>query len=358
MEKSKVDLNGQHILITGGTGFFGAHIVTALLQQHAEVKLSVLDITKPSDWRPPREDIVFYQADVTRSEELLNAISEARPTVVIHSAGIVPTGSDRYSDRLRSRVFSVNVEGTKNVLNAAKAAKVRAVVYTSSIAVITDDNVTDYPNFDESMPIGSAYLIYGASKTLAESLVFAENNETLTTCVLRPSVMCGPGDTMLLPTVHACIAKGETPFIIGDASNLYDFSYVSNVADAHVLAVENLLTSKTAAGEAFFITNGEPVPFRDFCLAVWAHFGHVPKFQVRIPVGVASVVGFIAEWATWMLGTQATLNRGTVRDYTQTAYANIGKARRILGYEPRVSLDEGLKIACKVSAPVFIIHLQ
>ena len=348
MEKSKVDLSGQRVLLTGGTGFLGRHIVAALLEQHPEASLSILDITKPLDWKPPREDIAFYQADITKSDEVLEAVSDAMPTIIIHSAGVVPTGSDRYNDRLRSRVFSVNVEGTKNVLEAAKATRVQAVVYTSSITIITDDNATDYPNFDEATPIGRASLIYGASKTVAEPLVLAENSDSLATCALRPSVMCGPGDTSLLPTIHACIAKGETPFIIGDALNLYDFSYVSNVADAHVLAAENLLTTKTAAGEAFVITNGEPVPFRDFCMAVWANFGHVPKIQVRIPVGVASMVGFIAECATWALKTQATLSRGSVRDYTQTAYANISKARRILGYEPRVSLDEGLRKACEV----------
>jgi sterol-4alpha-carboxylate 3-dehydrogenase (decarboxylating) len=348
MEKSRVNLSGQHVLVTGGTGFLGSHIVTALLEQHPDVKLSVLDITKPTDWKPPRRAVEFYQADITRPDEVQTAISDANPTILIHSAGIVPAGSDRYSNRLREPVYSVNVEGTKNVLSAAKAAKVKAFIYTGSITIITDDNANDYRNFDESTPIGNAFLIYGASKALAEPLILAENSEDFRTCALRPSVICGPGDTQLVPTIHACIAKGETPFIIGEATNLYDFTYVTNVADAHVLAVENLLTTATAAGEAFLITNGEPMPFRDFCLAVWANFGHVPKFQVTIPVSVASVVGFIAERATWLLGTQATLSRGSVRDYTQTAYANISKARRVLGYEPRVGLDEGLKIACEV----------
>jgi sterol-4alpha-carboxylate 3-dehydrogenase (decarboxylating) len=169
------------------------------------------------------------------------------------------------------------------------------------------------------------------------------------TCSIRPSVILGPGDYQLVPTIQRCIAKGETPFIIGEATNLYDFTYVSNVADAHVLAVENLLTSKTAAGEAFFISNGQPVPFRDFCLAIWADFGHVPKYQVRIPTAVASVVGLIAEWVTWFTGTEATVCRGSVKDYTQTAYANLSKAREILGYEAKVSLPEGIRLSCEVS---------
>jgi sterol-4alpha-carboxylate 3-dehydrogenase (decarboxylating) len=116
-----------------------------------------------------------------------------------------------------------------------------------------------------------------------------------------------------------------------------------------VLAVENLLTTKTAAGEAFFISNGQPVPFRDFCLAIWADFGHVPKYEIRIPRSVAWVAGFVAEWVTWLTGTEATVSRGSVKDYTQTAYANLRKAREVLGYEPKVGLAEGVKLSCNVS---------
>jgi sterol-4alpha-carboxylate 3-dehydrogenase (decarboxylating) len=187
-------------------------------------------------------------------------------------------------------------------------------------------------------------------KGIAENLVLAANSPKMTTCSIRPSVILGPGDYQLVPTIQRCIAKWETPFVIGSAENLYDFTYVSNVADAHVLAVENLLTTQTAAGEAFFISNEQPIPFRDFCLAIWADFGHVPSFQVWIPTSVAWFAGLLAEWATWLTGTEATLSRGSVKDYTQTAYANLSKAREILGYKPRVSLSEGIKLSCQVSS--------
>lgn len=101
------------------------------------------------------------------------------------------------------------------------------------------------------------------------------NRKSLSTCVLRPSVLFGKGDTQLLPPIHACLAKQETPWIVGDGSNLWDVTYVDNVADAHVLAAQNLVSSKTAAGEVFFIQNNEPIAFRDFCLEIWKNFGHV-----------------------------------------------------------------------------------
>jgi len=128
-----------------------------------------------------------------------------------------------------------------------------------------------------------------------------------------------------------------------------DFVYVSNVADAHVLAVRNLLGSCTAAGEAFFITNGEPTAARDFLIAIWKEFGHVPRYQVRIPEGLAWWLGYGLEWIGWATGKEAMLSRGLVWDATATRYVSIAKAGRVLGYKPRVSLPEALKVSCQVS---------
>ena len=129
---------------------------------------------------------------------------------------------------------------------------------------------------------------------------------------------------------------------------MWDVTYVTNVADAHVLAAENLLSSRTAAGEAFFISNNEPIPFRDFCLAVWAHFGHYPRFQIQIPERLAIVIGTLAEWTTWLMGTTATLSSGSVMDACGTRYFNLTKARKILGYKTRVGVEEGIRISCEV----------
>jgi sterol-4alpha-carboxylate 3-dehydrogenase (decarboxylating) len=186
--------------------------------------------------------------------------------------------------------------------------------------------------------------------------VLASNAPNFLTCSIRPSVILGPGDYQLVPTIHRCIKKFETPFVIGSAGNLYDFSFVTNVADAHVLAVTNLFTTKTAAGEAFFISNGEPIPFRDFCLAIWAEFNHVPPIEVRIPIFVAWLVGWLCELITYLTGTEATLSRGSVRDYTQTAYADLSKSRVVLGYEPRIKLRDGIRVSCDVRLLPFKVH--
>lgn len=176
------------------------------------------------------------------------------------------------------------------------------------------------------------------------------DDQKMATCALRPSVLFGPGDHQLIPSIYACIAKGESPFVIGDGENLWDVTYVGNVADAHVLAVENLLSSKTAAGEPIFLSNEEPITFRDFCLAIWSHFGHYPSFELHIPVSVAALAGCIAECVTWFTGTPATLSRGSVRDACGTRYCSGEKARKILGYRPRIGIEEGIRVSCEVGA--------
>lgn len=164
--------------------------------------------------------------------------------------------------------------------------------------------------------------------------------------------MFGPGDYQLIPSIYACIFKGETPYLVGEGDNLWDVTYVCNIADAHVLAVENLLSSRTAAGEAFFISNEEPITFRDFCLAIWAEFGHYPPFTFHIPVSIATFVGYIAEWVTWFTGTPTTLSRGSVLDACATRYCSGEKAHKILGYKPRVGIEEGIRISCNVRVTV------
>jgi sterol-4alpha-carboxylate 3-dehydrogenase (decarboxylating) len=190
--------------------------------------------------------------------------------------------------------------------------------------------------------------VAGHDQAAAEALVLQHTSDMMPTCTLRPSVVCGPGDHQLVPTIHACIAKKETPFVIGTGSNLWDVTYVTNVADAHVLAAENLKSSRTAAGEAFFIQNNEPITFRDFCLAVWAHYGHTPPFELHIPERLAYLVGLVSEALAWVTGKTTAISRGSVRDACAVRYANGEKARRILGYEARVGIEDGIRMSCEV----------
>ena len=162
----------------------------------------------------------------------------------------------------------------------------------------------------------------------------------------------GENDSQLIPSIHACIENGETLYIIGNGLNLWDTDYVGNVADAHVLALNNLFTSRTAAGEIFFIQNNETVPFRDLCLEIWKNFQHFPPYEVTIPESLGWAMGLLSEWYVWLAGKTTTLSRGSVMDACAIRYASQRKAEQILGHHPKVGLEEGLRISCQVKYSV------
>ncbi|KAF2710465.1 C-3 sterol dehydrogenase/C-4 decarboxylase-like protein [Pleomassaria siparia CBS 279.74] len=334
------------ILVTGGCGFLGSEIVRSLISTN-DYDITAVDINPPSLGTSSFAQVRYVRANVLDPEELQKVFNQAKPVVVVHTVGVYHVGAARYGEKGQETVFEINVTGTRNVIEAATSCEAKALVFTSSVTVLLDQMWEDFLNADETWPTGRATTAYGQSKTAAEDLVLAANKTDFATCSLRSAPIFGPNDPACMSIFHRCIERGETPFIIGSGTNLCDFVYVSNVADAHVLAVRNLLKSGTAAGEAFFITNGEPITARDFCIAIWKEFGHVPSFQVRIPKALAWWLGLGAEWASWATGTQGSLSRGVVWDATATRYVSIAKARRVLGYDPRVSLPEALKISCK-----------
>ncbi|KAE8150521.1 hypothetical protein BDV25DRAFT_154230 [Aspergillus avenaceus] len=337
----------NRVLISGGTGFVGAAIARALAEKHPDCTIFILDLKPPGPVHVVPDNIEFFQADVTSRNQVNKAIQQVRPNIITHTAGVVPPLSERFRRRLEGHVWRTNVDGTWNMLQAARQNGVRGFIYTSTCCVVTDHTDVSYRNIDERWPTPSSSLIYGESKAAAEAMVIRESDDTMATCSLRPSVLCGPGDYQLVPAIHACIAKGETPFIIGNGQNLWDVTYVTNVADAHVLAVENLMSSKTAAGEVFFIQNNEPITFRAFCLSIWAHLGHTPPFGVHIPEALAYFVGLVCEFLTWIFGTTTAISRGSVRDVCSIRYASGEKARRILGYEARIGIEYGIQMSCE-----------
>lgn len=165
VRERKTSMSGIRVLVTGGSGFVGGEVVKALTSQHPEFDLSVLDILPLAPEYLQEADIRFFHADITDPAAVEKAIQAARPHLIVHTAGVVPTRKARYSPTLQKELtYNINVDGTKYVLEAAKKYGVRRFVYTSSVTVITDDTNHDYPNVTEEMPLGRAKLVYGASK--------------------------------------------------------------------------------------------------------------------------------------------------------------------------------------------------
>lgn len=161
---------GLPVLITGGTGFVGSAIVTALQDQHPEWALTVLDLKAPATARP---HVQYLSGDITSVADVKGALEEAKPALIIHTAGLVPALAERYGRKERAKVFEVNVEGTRIMLAAAKENGVKAFVWTGSCTAVTDDFRYQYPNVDERWPTSNHSLIYGESKVCV--LIFGPN---------------------------------------------------------------------------------------------------------------------------------------------------------------------------------------
>lgn len=341
-----------HVTVIGGCGFLGSHIVSLLHKRHPQTTISVLDLRTTSN-RLTSPLITYHDADITDAPLLTTLFAQLRPDAVIHTASphfhLPPAVHD-----------AVNVQGTKNLLAAAQAAGVKAFVYTSSASVVLGPE-TELVNATEAWPLvtGAAQPEhYTSTKAYAEQAVLAANRTpaTFLTCAIRPAGIFGEGDIQLLPPMIGAYKKGQTKFQVGDNSNLFDFTYVENVAFAHLLAVQALLATARMAptvpldservdGEPFFVTNGQPVYFWDFARAVWHECGdRRPLSQVwRLDKDFAFAVGGLLEWVFWAIGKTPNITRKQVRYSTFAKYHNIDKAKRRLGYYPLVELDEGVR---------------
>lgn len=153
-----------NVLVTGGCGFLGTAIVSALLETK-RYNVTAIDINPPSLGSStfPTE-VRYVRANVLDREALQKVFDEARPAIVVHTVGVYPLGVARYSMKGKDAVFKVNVEGTRNVLEATKECGAKGLVFTSSVTVVLDELKEDFKNIDETWPTGRAETSYGLSK--------------------------------------------------------------------------------------------------------------------------------------------------------------------------------------------------
>ncbi|KAJ7671487.1 3-beta hydroxysteroid dehydrogenase/isomerase family-domain-containing protein [Mycena polygramma] len=329
-------------LVLGGDVFAGRHVVEQLKARGDTV--FVFDSTQRHD------DVECYSGDICVPGQVFDVIQKTGATCVIHT--ISPL-SIKNRDNL-SIFHQVNVEGTKCVIAAAKAAGVRKLIYHSSAGVVFDGR--DIVNGDESLPYPKRHFDpYTASRALAEQLIIAANDEGLRTVCIRPTGIFGPWDQEMIVGFYDSWKRGTTHVQLGANKNLTDRTYAGNIAHAILLASDKLsdpVVSEQVAGQTFFITNNDPRLFWDFTRSVWAGFDrifpdrpkHAPKKPVVIPRALAMLMAYISQFVAWLRGDKDQFfTPYTVTFATATMYFNSAKARRVLGYEPQVGVDEGIE---------------
>lgn len=321
--------------VTGGCGFIGQAIVRALQARGDEVR--VLDIADSC----PVEGVDYRKTDITDRDAVDSALQGVE--LVVHNAAVVHT---RQSDE--AICWKVNLGGTQTVLNAARDLGIGRFIQISSGSVVYEGR--DIENGDESLPYASvSQAPYADSKIAAERWALEQNSEAIRTCALRPHVVFGPGDARFMPALLAKGPKGKLRVQVGMRDWLSDYTYVTNLADAVVLA-DVALSEGRAGGEAYFITNGEPIPFWDFVRKVAARLGW-PPIKYRIPRAIPYGLAAAKETLDAMRGIRGApedgMSRFAIRYLCTHHYFSIDKARADLGYVPAVTIDEGIEITCK-----------
>lgn len=161
---SKMSTARIPILVTGGCGFLGTEIVSALLST-SRYDITVIDINPPALGTSTfTQNVRYVRCSVLDLSALESVLAEASPAIVVHTVGVYRLGAARYSMVGKEADFQVNVEGTRNVVEAAKKCGARGLVYTSSVTVVLDELGVNFRNVDERWPTGRATTSYGQSK--------------------------------------------------------------------------------------------------------------------------------------------------------------------------------------------------
>lgn len=321
----------MYALVTGAGGFLGRQIVEELLAAGERVR-ALVRRPCPELVANSVETVIGDVRDAAAAGDACGGVD-----VVFHVAGVAGIwGSwDHY--------HGTNTLGTQNIVAGCLAHGVGRLVYTSSPSVTFDGG--DQCGVDESVPYASRWLChYPHSKALAEQHVLEANGrDGLLTCALRPHLIWGPGDHHLIPRIVERARRGRLRRV-GDGTNLIDMVHVENAALAHVRAATALVPGARVGGRAYFISQGEPVNCWEWIDQVLALAGVAPVTQ-SLSFGTAWRLGATLEaaWRVLRLRGEPPMTRFLAAQLAKSHYFNIDRARADLGYEPRVSTDEGMR---------------
>lgn len=319
-------------VVTGGRGFVGYHLVDALMARGDEV--TVIDMADSAH----RNDVRYIRADICEEEAMRRAVEGA--DVIFHSASVVHT-----KQNLVDQVWRVNLGGTETVMRACEKEGVPRIVYVSSASAVYEGN--DIRNGDETMPYSRiSQAPYADSKIAAEKAVLSANGTKFATCAIRPHVIFGPGDRRFIPNILKRAKQGTLRVAVGrEKKKLSDFTYIDNLIDAMLKADAALAPGSKVAGQAYFITNGEPMGFWDFVEIFIEKYGSKPLVgSVPYPIayGIAAVVEGLDTLRGGTLGQEDGFTRFAIKYMCTDHYFSIAKAKRDFGYEPKIDIRGGI----------------
>ncbi|AFM18772.1 nucleoside-diphosphate-sugar epimerase [Mycolicibacterium chubuense NBB4] len=330
------------VLVTGGSGFVGANLVTELLDQGLEVR-SFDRAPSPLPAHPRLETV---QGDITDTDDVARAVGSGTAAVdtIFHTAAIIDLmGGGSVTEEYRRRSFAVNVTGTENLVHAAQKAGVKRFVYTASNSVVMGGQRIS--GGDETLPYTQRFNdLYTETKVAAEKFVLSQNGVSgMLTCSIRPSGIWGRGDQTMFRKVFESVLAGHVKVLVGGKNVKLDNSYVHNLVHGFILAGQHLVPGGTAPGQAYFINDGEPINMFEFSRPVVEACGQ-PWPRFRVPGRLVWFAMTVWQLLHFRFGLpKPLLEPLAVERLYLDNYFSIAKAQLDLGYQPLYTTEQALE---------------
>ena len=317
----------SRILITGGSGFIGSKVVEKLLRKGHEI---VILSREKREITSCKKNISFRIGDITDIKSLKNSAKGA--DIIIHLAGKMEQWNTEPSE-----LYNINFIGSKNIFSEALRSGVKHFVHCSTPGVCGIGK--NYPVTEDEEY--SAWGAYEDSKIKAEEfLIKTSKTSDLTLTIVRPDFVYGPGDEQKLPLFKAIINR--LAFIPGDGEALFRPTYIEDAAEGIVLAS---LKELNVSGRTFLIYNiagPEVVSVKTLFNTIAKNLG---KNIFNIPIWPQTAFYLLAytfEKISKIFNLSPLLTRRRLNFLTKSHYTSIGKAKKELGYFPKIGIEEGI----------------
>ncbi|OMC03613.1 steroid delta-isomerase [Mycolicibacter heraklionensis] len=325
------------VLVTGGSGFVGTNFVKTLLERGYQVR----SFDRAPSSLPDNPYLEKVEGDICDPQTVAAAVADI--DTVFHTAAIIDLqGGAKVTDEIRRRSFAVNVDGTKNLVQAGQRAGVKRFVYTASNSVVMGGKAIS--GGDETMAYTTKFNdLYTETKVVAEKFVLGENGiNGMLTCAIRPSGIWGDGDQTMFRKLFESVVAGHVKVLIGSKHAKLDNSYVHNLIHGFILAAQHLVPGGSAPGQAYFINDGEPINMFEFARPVVEACGeHWPR--LRVSGRMVRDVMFAWQWLHFRFGLpEPLLEPGAVERLYLNNYFSIAKAGRDLGYRPLFTTEQAM----------------